>query len=111
MKIGAGAGLIVCILLPIVLLLFGILDVSQTASGIVLLSGLWAVVYGLIFGGSGNRLYYVGSGIVIALISTFLYLPLQDVLGLVLLAVIVIVIASVMTGHKKPIVPTVRATS
>ena len=111
MKIGAGAGLIVCVLLPVVLLLFGVLDVSQTASGVVLLGGLWAVVYGIMFGGSTNRLYYVGSGIIIALISTFLYLPLEDVLGLVLLAVIVIVIASVLTGRKKPSAPTVRATA
>jgi hypothetical protein len=101
LKIGLGMGLIICVLLPVVLLLFGIIDDPQTASAILLLAGLWTVAYGILLGKAGDRLYNVGFGIVVALASTFIFLPLQYVLGLVLISVIVIVLASVATSRKK----------
>jgi len=102
LKIGSGMGLIVCILVPIVLLLFGVLDELQTASAILLLGGLWAIAFGVLFGKAGNRLYNVGVGIVVVALSTFLFFPLQYVAGLVLISVIAVVLASVATTRKKP---------
>jgi hypothetical protein len=101
MKIGPGAGLVICVLVPVVLRLFGIIGTIQTASGILLLGGLWAVLYGVMFANVRDRLYDVGAGIVVVAISTFLFLPLQYVLGLVLLSVIVLVVTSVVTAGKK----------
>ena len=101
MKIGLGVGLIICVLLPVVLLLFGIIDTVQTASAILLLGGLWTAAYGILLGKTGDRLYNVGFGIVVAVISTFIFLPLQYVVGLVLISVIAIVLASVTTSRKK----------
>lgn len=101
MKIGPGMGVIVCVLLPLVLLLFGILDAAQTLSGILLLGGLWAIAFGIMFGKRGNRLYNVGSGIVVVAFSTFIFFPLQYVLGLVLICAIAIVLISVATTRKK----------
>lgn len=94
-------GLIICVLAPIVLLLFGVLSILQTVSAILLLAGLWAVVYGLMFSGIGSRLYNVGAGIIVVAISTFLFLPLQYVAGLVVISIIAIVIASMTTSRKK----------
>jgi len=101
LKIGLGVGLIICVLLPVVLLLFGVVDEAQTASAILLLGGLWTVVYGILLGKKQDRLYNVGFGIVVTLVSTFLFIPLQYVLGLVLISVIAIVLASVATSRKK----------
>ena len=102
MKVGFGAGLIICFLLPIVLLLFGVLGVAEAAAGILLLGGLWGVVYGIMFAKDRDRFYDVGFGIVVAVLSTFDFLPLQYVLGLVLLSVIGIVVSSMTMGRKKP---------
>ena len=94
-------GLLVCVLVPVVLLLFGVLDVSQTASAVLLLAGLWAIAYGLLFSKSGNKMYTIGIGIIVAVLSTLLFLPLQYVIGLVLIAVIAIVLATVVIGRNK----------
>ena len=101
MKVGSGLGLIVCVLLPIVLALFGILNVVQTFSGILLLCGLWAIVYGITFGKLRDRLYDVGAGVIVIAISTFVFLPVQYVVGLVLISVIPIVLTSIAMPRKK----------
>lgn len=94
-------GLIVCILLPIALLLFGVLDKLQTVSGVLLLCGLWAIVYGAMFGGIKDRLYDVGAGIIVIALSTFIFFPVQYVAGLVLISVIGLVVASVVMPRKR----------
>jgi hypothetical protein len=101
LKISFGMGLILCVLVPIVLLLFGSLTISQTASGILLLAGLWAVAHGLAFGRSSDRLYNVGAGVIVVAISTFIFFPVEYVLGFVLIAVIVIVLAAVVVNGRK----------
>jgi hypothetical protein len=101
LKVGSGMGLIICILVPVVLLLFGILDFVQTLSGVLLLSGLWAILYGAVFGKIADRFYDVGAGVVVIAISTFVFLPLQYVAGLVLLSIIAIVLTSVAMPRKK----------
>jgi hypothetical protein len=94
--------LIICFLVPIVLLLFGILTILQAIAGILLLSGLWAVAYGIIFARLRDRLYNVGAGIIVIAISTFVFLPIEYVLGLVLISVIAIVLTSItMTRNSK----------
>jgi predicted MFS family arabinose efflux permease len=94
-------GLIVCILLPVVLLLFGVLDKVQTLSGILLLCGLWAIIYGVAFGKVKDRLYDVGAGVIVIAISTFVFFPAQYVAGLVLISVIGLVVASVAMPRKR----------
>lgn len=101
MKIGSGMGLIICILVPVVLLLFGILDIVQAVSGILLLCGLWAILYGAVFGKIADRFYDVGAGVVVIAISTFVFLPLQYVAGLVLISIITIVLTSIAMPRKK----------
>jgi hypothetical protein len=100
LRVGAGMGLIVCVLLPIVLAVFGVLDVVQTVSGILLLCGLWAIVYGIMFGKISDRLYDVGAGIIVIAISTFVFLPVQYVVGLVLISIIAIVLTAIAMPRK-----------
>lgn len=102
MKVGFGAGLIICFLLPIVLLLFGVLGVAQAAAAILLLGGLWGVAYGILFAKDRDRFYDVSFGIVVAMLSTFDFLPIAYVVGLVLLSVIAIVVSSITVGRKQP---------
>jgi len=88
-RIGFGIGLIATVLLPLALLLFGMLKFNQTISAILLLSGLWTFVFGL-FMPKAERLYYSGFGVVIALLSTFLFIQFRYTLGLVLVAFVVL---------------------
>jgi len=106
LKVGPGVGVLICVLVPVALLLFGVVSVAQTASLVLLLAGLWAVVYGAALGKSKDRLYNVGSGIVVADLSTFIVLPLQYTAGLVVVSIVVVVVASVVVrpraGHGAP---------
>ncbi len=89
-RIGLGVGLIATVLLPVAFLLFGLLKGGQTIPAILLLSGLWTLVFGLMMEARQERLYYSGFGAVVALLSTYLFIPLQYTAGLVLLALVVL---------------------
>lgn len=102
MKLALGAGLLIFVLFPVVLFLFGVLGGLQAIAAILLLCGLWTVVFGVAFARSRDRFYDVGFGVIVALLSTFDVLPLQYVLGLVLLSVIALVVTSAAMGRKPP---------
>jgi hypothetical protein len=100
LNVGLGIGAIVAVLLPIALLLFGVLTLVQTVSGILLLNGLWLFVFGAALGPKDARLYNAAWGAVIALLSTFAFLPLRYTAGLVVLAVIGATVATVVVRSR-----------
>jgi hypothetical protein len=87
-RIGLGIGLIATVLLPLAFLLFGALRLGQAISAILLLSGLWALVFGLLMERKQERLYYSGFGVVVALLSTFIFIHLRYTVGLVIVALV-----------------------
>jgi hypothetical protein len=88
-KIGMGVGLMATVLLPLAFLFFGVLRAGQTVSAILLLSGLWAFVFGILFiERKQERLYYSGFGVVVALLSTFVLIQFRYTIGLVLVALV-----------------------
>ncbi len=93
-------GLLVCVLVPVALLLFGVVDDEQTAALVLLLGGIWTVVFGIAIGGKKDRLYNVGFGIIVAVFSSFIVLPLQYVAGLVVVSLVAIVLASIVVRPK-----------
>ena len=103
-RIGLGIGLIAMVLLPLALLLFGALRLDQTISAIFLLSGLWAFVFGLLMERKNERLYYSGFGVVVALLSTFLFIQLRYTAGLVVVAFVVLALVSALfrPGATRP---------
>jgi hypothetical protein len=59
------------------------------------LGGLWTIVCGVIInGGRNDRIYYIGWGSVIAVLSTIVVLPLAYTIGLVLTVIIALIILS-----------------
>jgi hypothetical protein len=100
LKIGLGIGLLVCVLVPIALLLFGVVGDPQAVALLLFLAGLWTAVFGVAFAGAKDRLYDAGFGVVVMLLSTFLFLPLQYTAGLVVLAIIAVIAASVVLKPK-----------
>ena len=107
-RIGLGVGLIVTVLLPIAFLLFGILKRVQTVPTILLLSGMWAFVFGLLMENKEERLYYSGFGVIVALLSTFIFIPFRYTAGLVIVAIVVLALVSaVFKPGAKPLPPKV----
>jgi hypothetical protein len=100
LRVQLGIGLIIAVLLPLVLLLFGILRPYETISAMLLLAGLWILVFSVTYGSSRDRTYNVGTGLIIALLSTFYFIPLRYTIGLVLIAVIGMVVISVVAKPK-----------
>jgi len=93
-------GLLVCVLVPLALLLFGVVDDEQTAALVLLLGGIWTVVFGVALGRKKERLYNVGFGILVAVLSSFIVLPLQYTAGLVVVSFVAIILASVVARPK-----------
>ncbi len=87
--------------MPAALGLFGILTFVNTISAILLLSGAWLFAYGVALGPKGQRLYNAGWGAVIAILSTFAFLPWQYTAGLEVLALIGAALATVFTRSPK----------
>jgi hypothetical protein len=101
-RISLGIGLIATALLPLAFLLFGALKLGQTVSAILLLSGLWAVVFGLLMERRQERLYYSGFGVVVALLSTFLFVHLRYTVGLVIVALVVLALIQALFRPGAP---------
>ena len=95
--IGLGVGLIATVLLPVALLLFGALHPVQTLATILLLSGLWALVFGLLMARREERLYYSGFGVVVALLSTFLFIPFAYTAGLIIVAIVALALVQAVS--------------
>lgn len=100
MKIGLGMGLLVCVLVPVALLLFGIVDDAQTASLVLFLGGLWTAIFGLAIDSQRNRLYDVGFGLIVMVFSTFIFLPLQYTAGLVVVAIVAVILVSLVYSPR-----------
>lgn len=94
-RVGLGYGLIVALLVPIALLLFGILGLRYAIAGILLLSGLWTLVFGLTMKRDG--LYYSGFGAIVALLCTFLFTSFAYAAGLIVVAVVVLVLVRALS--------------
>jgi uncharacterized membrane protein len=54
--------------------------------------GVWTVVYGLSSVSEGDRMYYVGYGAGIAVLSSFIVFPLRYVVAFVLIVVILLIV-------------------
>ena len=101
-KIGLGVGLIATVLLPLAFLLFGLLKAGQTLPAILLLSGLWALVFGLLMENKQERLYYSGFGAVVALLSTYHFIHLRYTIGLVIVALVVLALIQALFRPGAP---------
>lgn len=95
-----GIGLIIAVLVPIALFLFTVLNLSGMIAAILLLAGLWILVFGVTFGARVDRLYNVAMGLIIAILCTFDFIPARFALGLVVVAIIAMVVVSIFVRPK-----------
>lgn len=106
-KIGLGVGLVATVLLPLALLLFGVLGARETLAAMLLLSGAWAFVFGLVMDARQERLYYSGFGVLVAILSTFVVINLRYTAGLFIVALVALALIQALTrnGSRRPSMP------
>ena len=101
-RIGLGVGLIATVLLPLALLAFGALKGGQTIPAILLLSGVWAFMFGLFMEAKREGLYYSGFGAIVALLSTYLFIQLRYTVGLVIVALVALALIQALSRPGAP---------
>ena len=92
MKVSWGVGEIVAILLSLIYYLFLLPEPQYVLSFFLLLSGLWTLVAGLVLVEKRDRTYYSSWGVVVAVMSSFAFLPLRYAVGLVLVAIVALIL-------------------
>ncbi|MDA4123263.1 MAG: hypothetical protein OK456_08810 [Thaumarchaeota archaeon] len=101
MRVQLGIGLVIAVLIPIALWLFEILTFYGALAGILLMAGLWILVFGVAFGARPDRLYNVAMGLIIAILCTFYFIPARFTVGLVLVAAIAMIVLSVVVRPRR----------
>jgi hypothetical protein len=99
-QVGLGTGIGVAVLIGLVAYLLG-LSFNDTVSLILLLAGLWTLVFGLLLADKDSRLYFSGWGVVVAIMSSFIVIPPNDAIALILIAIIAMIVVSVFYGSKR----------
>jgi hypothetical protein len=92
------SGYVVAIFLALILYLFGIINALETVSALFLFIGLWTIALGFAY--KGERMYYFGWGACIAVLCTFIVLPLSYTLGLVLVVIVALIIINAMIPRR-----------
>jgi len=80
------------VLLSVASYLFGFTDPKYTLSLMLLLAGAWTCVSGIFIVDRRDRTFYSAWGVVVAVLSSFAFLPANYTLGLVLVAVVALII-------------------
>ncbi len=104
MRLGWGLGVVVAVLLSVAVYLFYPTDPKYPVALMLLLVGLWTVASGFLTVEKKDRSYYMGWGVVIALVSLFAYLPANYSLGVILVAVVLMIIITVYLSKTEKVI-------
>jgi hypothetical protein len=100
LKLGYLAGIIIVVLLSAAAWLLGIIDLPRMISLMLLLGGLWTVVAAFTIFGVGERMFYLGWGVVVAALSTFdVFNNFNYTIALILIAIVALILINVYTGR------------
>ena len=100
MKLSWGVGSIVAILLSIAAALLGVVGAKGSLSLALLLVGAWTLLSSFVIVDREDRPFYAGWGIVLAGLAFSYVLPLRFALGLILIALVVLILATMSFGRK-----------
>jgi hypothetical protein len=89
---GYASGVVVGIILPLAILLFGLTSPVRALALIFLLVGAWTILFGTLY--QREKAYWAGWGAGLAVLSSVAVLPFAYTIGLVLVVVVVLIIAT-----------------
>ncbi len=99
-RVGFASGVVVAVLIGPIIYLLGIASPLLSLSIIFLIAGIWTVLYGVWF--TSDKVYWIGWGGLIAILSTFYVLPLQYTAALVLIVIVgLIIFTSIRSRNAK----------
>ncbi len=110
MRLGWGIGTIVAILVSAAVYSFGLVDVKDTVSLVLLLEGLWTIVCAVVVVDRKDGWYYAGWGVVLAFLSSFAFLPAGYTIGLVLISIVMLILLYVYMGGRSKILAATKVT-
>lgn len=99
MRMGYSSGIVVGILLPLALLLFGVTSPLRSLSLIFLFCGVWTIIFGFYY--QREKSYWIGWGAGIAVLSSIAIVPLRYTIGLVLIVIVILVLATAFGRRSK----------
>ncbi len=99
MRAGWGAGVAIAVLLSLAAYLFNLVDLTHMVSLILLIVGLWSIGSAFFVVERKDRNYYVGWGVVLAVLSLFAFLPLAYTVGLLLVAIVALILLYAYSGR------------
>jgi hypothetical protein len=102
LKLAYGEGIIVAVLAPIVIFLFGKISILQTFFSVFALIGLWTLVSAYLFSTTRERMYYVSWGLIVLAISSAFVIHIQYAIALILIAIIASLLINVATRKSAP---------
>lgn len=91
MKLSWGMGEVVVVLLSLAAYLFNV-DYRYAFALFLLLTGAWTLVTGLFVAEKKDRTYYSAWGLVVGILSAYVFLPWNYVVGLVLVAIVALIL-------------------
>jgi hypothetical protein len=87
------------ILISLISYFFGFTDPKFTLSLLLLLSGVWTLIAGIVIVEKRDRTFYSSWGVVVAVLSSFAFLPTNYTIGLVLVAIVALILVTAF-GHR-----------
>ncbi len=102
MKLAYGEGVLVAILAPFVVLLFGKINLFETFFLIFALLGVWTLVSAFTLAIAHDRFFYVAWGLILASFSSAFITRIQYAVALIILAIIASILINVATRKNQP---------
>lgn len=102
MRLAYGEGVILAVLVPFVVYLFGKITILQTFFSVFALIGLWTLISALILMGARERIYYLTWGLILLSISSAFVTRIQYAVAFILLAIIASLLINVTTRKSGP---------
>jgi hypothetical protein len=101
-RLAYGEGVIIAILAPFVILLFGKITVLQTFFSVFFLVGVWTLLSAFMLMKEKDRIFYVTWGLILASISSAFITHVQYAIALILIAIIAVLLINVATRKTQP---------
>jgi hypothetical protein len=111
LKTSWGIGILVAALISIAAALLGVVSLQGAFSMALLLAGLWTIVAAFLIVETSDRTYFTGWGIILACLSLSYFIPIQDAVALILIAMVGLIIFTAYHGRspRAPVQPTAPA--
>jgi len=102
LRLAYGEGVLVAILAPFIVLLFGKITVLQTFFAVFLLLGLWTLVSAFLLMAVKDRIFYITWGLILSGISSAFIIHIQYAVAFILIAILAALVINVATRRNPP---------